>query len=59
MVVLEASIQNVGPQYVLNLVSTDCRTGEVIDRQQVQAIREGRHPGSHRRDDQPVQETRG
>lgn len=39
MVVLEASIQNVGPQYVLNLVSTDCRTGEVIDRQQVQAIR--------------------
>jgi eukaryotic-like serine/threonine-protein kinase len=36
---LEASIQNVGTQYVLNFESTDCRTGEVIDRQQVQAPR--------------------
>lgn len=36
---LEASIQSVGAQYVLNLASTDCRTGEVIDRQQVQAPR--------------------
>ena len=36
---LEASIQNIGTQYVLDFVSTDCRTGEVIDRQQVQAAR--------------------
>jgi tetratricopeptide (TPR) repeat protein len=37
--VLEASIQNVGTQYVINLVSTDCRSGEVIDRQQVHAAK--------------------
>jgi DNA-binding winged helix-turn-helix (wHTH) protein/tetratricopeptide (TPR) repeat protein len=37
--VLEASIQKVGAQYVLNLVSTDCGSGEAIDRQQVQAAR--------------------
>jgi DNA-binding winged helix-turn-helix (wHTH) protein/tetratricopeptide (TPR) repeat protein len=36
---LEASIQNVGTKYVLDFVSTDCRTGEVIIRQQVQAPR--------------------
>ncbi len=38
-VLIEASIQSVGTQYVLNLVSADCKTGEVIDRQQVQAAR--------------------
>jgi DNA-binding winged helix-turn-helix (wHTH) protein/tetratricopeptide (TPR) repeat protein len=34
--VLEGSIQNIGTRYVLNLRSTNCRTGEVIDREQVQ-----------------------
>ena len=33
---LEASIQNIGTQYVLNLSSTNCRTGDAIDREQVQ-----------------------
>jgi DNA-binding winged helix-turn-helix (wHTH) protein/tetratricopeptide (TPR) repeat protein len=37
--VLEGSIQNVGVQYVLSLRSTDCRTGNVIDREQTQVSR--------------------
>jgi DNA-binding winged helix-turn-helix (wHTH) protein/tetratricopeptide (TPR) repeat protein len=31
---LEGSIQNVGARYVLSLRSTNCRTGDVIDREQ-------------------------
>ena len=34
--VLEGSIQNVGARYVLNLRSTNCRTGDVIDQEQAQ-----------------------
>lgn len=37
--VLESSIQNVGARYVLNLRATNCRTGDVIDREQVQVAR--------------------
>ena len=33
---LEGSIQTVGARYVLNLRSTNCRTGDVIDREQVE-----------------------
>jgi eukaryotic-like serine/threonine-protein kinase len=33
---LEGSIQNVGARYVLNLRSTNCRTGDVIDREQTE-----------------------
>ena len=33
---LEGSIQNVGTRYVLNLRAINCRTGEVIDREQAQ-----------------------
>src|SRR6202789_1897863 len=36
---LEGSIQNVGARYVLNLRSTNCRTGDVIDREQVEVAR--------------------
>ena len=40
--VLEGAIENVGAQYVLNLRSTNCQTGDVIDRDQVQvAQKEG------------------
>src|SRR5271156_4763224 len=37
--VLEGSIQNVGARYVLNLRATNCRTGDVIDREQVEVAR--------------------
>ena len=33
---LEGAIQNVGTRYVLNLRSTNCRTGDVIDREQAE-----------------------
>ena len=33
---LEGSIQNVGARYVLSLRSTNCRTGDVIDREQTE-----------------------
>src|ERR1700678_4176063 len=33
---LEGSIQNVGARYVLSLRSTNCRTGDVIDREQAE-----------------------
>src|SRR3984957_7531714 len=33
---LEGSIQNVGARYVLSLRSTNCRSGEVIDREQAE-----------------------
>jgi DNA-binding winged helix-turn-helix (wHTH) protein/tetratricopeptide (TPR) repeat protein len=36
---LEASIQNVGARYVLTLRATNCRTGDVIDREQAQVAR--------------------
>ena len=36
---LEGSIQNVGARYVLNLRATNCRTGDVIDREQVEVAR--------------------
>lgn len=36
---LETSIQSVGAQYVLDLLATNCRTGEVIDREQAQVSR--------------------
>jgi eukaryotic-like serine/threonine-protein kinase len=36
---LEGSIQSVGAQYVLNLRSTNCQTGDVIDREQAQVAR--------------------
>jgi eukaryotic-like serine/threonine-protein kinase len=35
-VVLEGSIQNVGARYLLNLRSTNCRTGDVVDQEQAQ-----------------------
>jgi DNA-binding winged helix-turn-helix (wHTH) protein/tetratricopeptide (TPR) repeat protein len=34
--VLEGSIQNVGARYLLNLQSTNCRTGDVLDQEQAQ-----------------------
>ena len=37
--ILETSIQAVGSQYVLNLNATNCRTGDVIDREQAQVVR--------------------
>jgi eukaryotic-like serine/threonine-protein kinase len=37
--VLESSIQNIGARYVLNLRATNCRTGDVVDREQVQVAR--------------------
>lgn len=37
--VLETSIQKVGTRYVLNLDATNCRTGDVIDREQAQVAR--------------------
>jgi eukaryotic-like serine/threonine-protein kinase len=36
---LEGSIQSVGAQYLLNLWSTNCRAGDVIDREQAQVVR--------------------
>ena len=36
---LEASIQNIGSQYVLNLRATNCRTGDDIDREQAEVFR--------------------
>jgi DNA-binding winged helix-turn-helix (wHTH) protein len=36
---LEGAIQNVGARYVLNLRATNCRTGDVIDREQAEAAR--------------------
>jgi DNA-binding winged helix-turn-helix (wHTH) protein/tetratricopeptide (TPR) repeat protein len=36
---LEGSIQNLGARYVLNLRATNCRTGDVIDREQVEVAR--------------------
>jgi DNA-binding winged helix-turn-helix (wHTH) protein/predicted Zn-dependent protease len=36
---LEASIQNVGSQYVLDLRATNCRTGDVLNREQAQVAR--------------------
>jgi eukaryotic-like serine/threonine-protein kinase len=35
-VVLEGSIQNVGARYLLNLLATNCRTGDVVDQEQAQ-----------------------
>ncbi len=35
-VVLEGSIQNVGARYLVNLQSTNCRTGDVVDQEQAQ-----------------------
>lgn len=37
--VIESSIQNVGAQYVLSLGATNCRSGDVIDREQAQVAR--------------------
>jgi eukaryotic-like serine/threonine-protein kinase len=37
--VLDGSIANLGTQYVLALRATNCRTGEVVDQQQIQAAR--------------------
>jgi DNA-binding winged helix-turn-helix (wHTH) protein/tetratricopeptide (TPR) repeat protein len=37
--VLEGSIAGMGSQYVLGLRARDCRTGEVLDREQVQAAK--------------------
>jgi DNA-binding winged helix-turn-helix (wHTH) protein/tetratricopeptide (TPR) repeat protein len=37
--VLEGSVASVGSQYVLGLSAKDCRTGEVLDEQQIQATR--------------------
>jgi eukaryotic-like serine/threonine-protein kinase len=37
--VLEGSITNLGSQYVLGLRAKNCRTGEVLDEEQVQAAR--------------------
>jgi eukaryotic-like serine/threonine-protein kinase len=37
--VLEGSIASLGSQYVLGLRAKNCRTGEVLDEEQVQAIR--------------------
>src|ERR1700729_1169409 len=37
--VLEGSIQNVGKRYVLNLRVTNCRTGDVVDREQAEVAR--------------------
>ena len=37
--VLEGSIASLGSQYVLGLRATNCRTGDVLDEQQVQAAR--------------------
>jgi DNA-binding winged helix-turn-helix (wHTH) protein/tetratricopeptide (TPR) repeat protein len=34
--VLEGSIQNVGSRYVLNLLATNCHTGNVLDQEQAQ-----------------------
>ncbi len=36
---LEGSIQNVGARYVLSLRSTNCGTGDVFDREQVEVVR--------------------
>jgi DNA-binding winged helix-turn-helix (wHTH) protein/tetratricopeptide (TPR) repeat protein len=36
---IEGSIQSVGAQYVLNMRSTNCRTGDVIDLEQAQVAR--------------------
>jgi DNA-binding winged helix-turn-helix (wHTH) protein/tetratricopeptide (TPR) repeat protein len=36
---LEGAIQNLGAMYVLNLRSTNCRTGDVIDREQAEVAR--------------------
>src|SRR5262249_54284599 len=36
---LEGSIASLGNQYVLGLRATNCRTGEVLDEEQVQATR--------------------
>ena len=38
-VVLEGSIASLGSQYVLGLRAKDCRTGDVLDEEQVQAAR--------------------
>ena len=37
--VLEGSIVSLGNQYVLGLRAEDCRTGDILDEEQVQAIR--------------------
>ncbi len=37
--VLDGSIANLGSQYVLAVRATDCRTGDVVDEEQVQAAR--------------------
>ncbi len=37
--VLEGSIARLGSQYVLGLRATNCRTGELLDEEQVQAAR--------------------
>ena len=37
--ILEGSIQSVGTRYVLNLRATNCRSGDIIDREQVEVAR--------------------
>jgi len=37
--VLDGSIANLGSQYVLGLRARNCRTGDVLDQEQVQAAR--------------------
>ncbi len=37
--ILEGSIGSLGSQYVLSLSATNCRTGDVLDKEQVQAAR--------------------
>jgi eukaryotic-like serine/threonine-protein kinase len=39
-VVLETTIQKVGTAYLLNLRATNCRTGDVVDREQAQVAKE-------------------
>ena len=42
--VLEGSIASLGSQYVLGLRAKNCRTGSILDQQQVQAATERRRP---------------
>ena len=42
--VLEGSIASLGSQYVLGLRAKNCRTGDILDEEQVQAAKKRRRP---------------
>lgn len=56
--VLESSIRPIGNQYVFGLRAKDCRTGELLDEEQMTGSKKGRYPEYPKSDCRQIQNSR-